>query len=297
MALRNTRADAFRRIRTVAVKAIGIIGSISLVTSQADAQVRIDLGGQVMEVPAGILRTIVDDGSGRRIMDRPWNHPTTPGVATITTTETTETDRRGRVLSRIHETRIEPGLSPYARPVGIDARSTADRAMPPAPPPILPPPAIDPDTSVSGGRAVDAEPRIIRIRRGGWAGHFVTTIRINGVAIKAIIDTGASSTILTPEAARQVGADRSIVDSQTGFGIGGATSLAITRLGSLEIGDRNLGAITVLIGQSGIPYTLLGQPEIARLGRIVIEDDVMTITPRSARAGRRTTRADSITTG
>ncbi len=123
-------------------------------------------------------------------------------------------------------------------------------------------------------------PQIVRLKRDGWGGHFVATVRINGVKVKAIIDTGAAYTILTPEAARQVGADQTVVRTEAAVGIGGMTSVGVTKLRSLEIGGQRFGGVVARIGQSGIPYTLLGQTEIARLGRVVIEDGVMTITPR-----------------
>ena len=60
-----------------------------------------------------------------------------------------------------------------------------------------------------------------------------------------------------------------------------------TRLRAAKIGMMDLGTPTVPVG-GGMGMTLLGLPEIARrlsgesarLGRIVIEGDTMTITPR-----------------
>jgi hypothetical protein len=69
--------------------------------------------------------------------------------------------------------------------------------------------------------------------------------------------------------------------------IGGYTLLNVARLNSFEVGGQQLGGFTAAIGQEGIPYTLLGQTEIARLGRIVIEDGTMTITPRAPRMAMR----------
>ena len=48
----------------------------------------------------------------------------------------------------------------------------------------------------------------------------------------------------------------------------------------MDVGGQQLGGFNAVIGQAGIPYTLLGQSEISRLGRIVIEDGVMTISAR-----------------
>jgi hypothetical protein len=58
----------------------------------------------------------------------------------------------------------------------------------------------------------------------------------------------------------------------------GYTRVGVARVASVEIGGQSLGRMTMRIGRPGIPYTLLGQPEIARLGRVTIENGVMTIT-------------------
>ena len=247
----------------------------------ASAQVRVEVGGQVMDVPAGIVRTIIDSSRGRRIVDRPWTKPATPGMASISTTETTETDDRGRVLSRTTEIRIEPQYVAYVQPQVTYVRQAAY-----APPP-QPAPRVEFDASSIVDDAPASTPQIMRIRRDGWGGHFVATVRINGIKVKAIIDTGAAYTILTPEAAHQVGADQTVFRSEAAVGIGGMTSVGVTKLRSFEIGGQRFGGIVARIGQSGIPYTLLGQTEIARLGRVVIEDGVMTITPRGVEVASR----------
>lgn len=105
--------------------------------------------------------------------------------------------------------------------------------------------------------------------------------------VRAIIDTGASGTVLSPEDAAATGADRDVTSSHPGMGIGGPTVLYATRVRSLEIGGQRMAAFNADIGQRGIPQTLLGQPEIAKLGRVVIENGVMTICPRSTAVAMR----------
>lgn len=251
------------------------------VTAPVTAQVRVTVNGQTMDVPAGIVRTVVTDAQGRQhVTDRPWDGSTVPGAASITTVETTEEDDRGRVLSRTYETRIEPQRVAYVQPVVHVVQQPVSYAP-------SPPPRIEPDMAALDDDAPASAPEIIRVRRSGWSGHFVADVRINGVKVKAIIDTGAAYTILTPEAARQVGADETVFRTEAAVGIGGMTSVGVTKLRSLEIGGQRFGGIVARIGQSGIPYTLLGQTEIARLGRVVIEDGVMTIIPRGAQLASR----------
>lgn len=132
-----------------------------------------------------------------------------------------------------------------------------------------------------------ATPQPLSIHRDPRTGHFIAPIRINGVTIQAIVDTGAQDTILSARDARATGAARNIVRSEPMAGIGGYTMLSVARLRSMEVAGQDLGSFTAAIGQEGIPYTLLGQTEINRLGRIVIENGVMTITPSAAQVAFR----------
>jgi clan AA aspartic protease (TIGR02281 family) len=120
----------------------------------------------------------------------------------------------------------------------------------------------------------------VRVPRDRATGHFVANVLINGVKTRVIIDTGATGTILSPDAARTTGAFKDITHAQYAAGIGGVTALNATKVRSLIVGGREIGGFDALIGREGIPYTLLGQSELRRLGRIVIDDDVLTITPR-----------------
>ena len=112
-------------------------------------------------------------------------------------------------------------------------------------------------------------------------------MKVNGVAIRAIVDTGAASTILSPKDAWATGANEAVVSAQRMVGIGGYTMLNLARVQSLEVAGEQLGGFTAAIGQEGLGYTLLGQTEIARLGRITIEDGMMTIMPRNLRTASR----------
>jgi clan AA aspartic protease (TIGR02281 family) len=121
----------------------------------------------------------------------------------------------------------------------------------------------------------------LKIKRDRFSGHFIAPVIMNGVKIKAIIDTGATSTVLSPEDAMATGAYNDATHQRPGVGIGGYTTLTVTRVRSLQIGADTLSSFAADIGQQGIRYTLLGESEIAKLGKIVIEGDIMTIYPRA----------------
>ncbi|USI71945.1 retropepsin-like aspartic protease family protein [Sphingomonas morindae] len=277
-----------------------LIGAALLAAAvPAPAQIRVLVAGGIEDVPAGVVRVITEDAQGRRsVADEPFAGVATPGAATITTTEESEEDGRGRLVSRRIVTRIMPiALAAAAMPVR-EARFAPPRdgAAFYTPPPRL---ALDEQALAeapaaeavldSQGQDDPAPARlaeadragaggVLRIARDSETGHFIAPVRINGVIVRAIVDTGAQETILSVADAQATGADRATIGSEPMAGIGGMTQLAVARLRSLEVGGQRLGACRVAIGAPGIPYTLLGQTEIGRLGRIVIEGGVMTIT-------------------
>ncbi|WP_156679683.1 retropepsin-like aspartic protease family protein [Sphingomonas profundi] len=240
------------------------------------AQVRIVVDGQVQEVPDGVVRTItVRPGGARTVRDTPFRGEAMPGSATITTTETIDEDARGRTISRTVVTRIEPVVAiAYARPTR------------PAPLPPRPAPRLQLDAEALGLAVQDA-PAPVRIPRDPATGHFVATIRINGVPVRAIVDTGAANTILSARDAWATGAAEDVIGNRRMIGIGGLTVLDVARLRSFEIAGQQFGGISAAIGQQGLDYTLLGQTELVRLGRIVIEDGVMTISPHAQQVAAR----------
>ena len=271
--------------------------------------------------PAGMIRTIRTAADGRQtVFDTPFAGQAVPGAVTITTVETTEEDEDGNPIQTVAETRIEPvAAAGYSTPVQqasfqrIPFEQSSFQSVPfPSEPvqpaslqqaeylPMTTPPAMQspapPPTphlnvelaalmeSYPGavGLRMASAPQSLHIPRDRETGHFIAPININGVRVRAIIDTGAQETILSARDARATGANRDIVSTEPMAGIGGYTTLNVTRVHSMEVAGQQLGGFTAAIGQEGIPYTLLGQTEIARLGRIEIEDGVMTITPRSA---------------
>ncbi|MBD8702020.1 clan AA aspartic protease [Sphingomonas sp. CFBP 13714] len=254
------------------------IAAAVIVAAPAVAQVRVTVNGESFDVPAGTTRVITYLPSGKQqISDRQWDGQIGTEVASggIVITETVEEDDHGRILSRKVATQFEPQRVAYTRRIPT-YRQAIHRH------PAYVPPRLIPDLSKLSETQPPSMPGVMRIKRDGRSGHFIANIRINGVAIKAIIDTGATYTLLTPEAAHAVGAYQSIIRNERAVGIGGMATVAVARLRTMEVAGQQFGSMIARIGQRGIAYTLLGQTEIARLGRVVIEDGVMTIIPQGA---------------
>jgi clan AA aspartic protease (TIGR02281 family) len=267
----------------------------------------VTIDGQAQDIPANTIRTItyLPDGQ-QRVVDRPYAGATVPQAVSVTTVEATDEDEDGNPIRTLVETRIEPVPAPGSPapvevasaepvvPVTTAAVAYAPQAQataaffPPLPPirialPLFETPA---PAQAMADAGMDAS-RDLRITRDPTTGHFIARIRINGVEVRAIVDTGAQETILSAQDARATGAARDLVGSTQMAGIGGYTLLHIAQVRSMEVGGQQLGGFRAAIGQEGIPFTLLGQTEINRLGRIVIEDGVMTISPRRAQVALR----------
>ena len=260
-----------------------------------------------------IIRYGVD---GRQtVTSSPFAGPVVPQAVSVTTVSTTEEDDQGNLVQTVVETRIEPvaaiPMTLAAMPeIGVPpvpplpeqvptsafayAPSQAQPAFfPPLPPiqialPLIQPPEHwTPRQALASAGPVAPATRDLRISRDPATGHFIAPIRINGVEVRAIIDTGAQETILSARDARATGAVQDVVGSEPMAGIGGYTMLHVVQVRSMEVGGQQLGGFRAAVGQEGIPYTLLGQTEISRLGRIVIEDGVMTISPRITQVAMR----------
>jgi clan AA aspartic protease (TIGR02281 family) len=277
---------------TLIMRRLAALSIALLAAVPAAAQVRVVIDGRMQDVPAGVVRTVSYEPGGRQtIHDEPFAGAAMPGAATVTTTETTDEDDRGNAIRTTVVTRIEPmAAAAYAPPPGYAMSSQMSGAIQPAiyaAPPASPfeeaaaAPHLDTDAEVLDTPApADSRPQIVHIKRDPMTGHFIAAIRINGVAIRAIVDTGAQTTVLSARDAQATGADRDVTRSEAMAGIGGYSMLRVTHVRSMDVGGQALGGCAASIGEEGIPYTLLGQTEIARLGRIVIENGEMTITPR-----------------
>lgn len=98
------------------------------------------------------------------------------------------------------------------------------------------------------------------VRLESVGGHFYTTLRMNGVPIRVVVDTGATAIALSPDAARRMGlnpAKGRTVTTQTANGTANATAVL---LDSVELQGYTVRSVpAVILGQSlGREDALLG---------------------------------------
>jgi len=124
-------------------------------------------------------------------------------------------------------------------------------------------------------RASDTISEMLRKRAGGRAvqiartqsGEFALKARINGVEAAMVIDTGATSVVLTYETARAAGLPLELllydVDVETASGHTRAARLTLDRLAIGKLVERSVPALVVPHGQ--MKTNLLGMSFLDRL--------------------------------
>jgi aspartyl protease family protein len=108
--------------------------------------------------------------------------------------------------------------------------------------------------------------RTVQISRGK-AGEFALQVKINGVTTAMVIDTGATSVVLTYETAKAIGLPLELleydVDVQTAGGHAKAARLTLDRLAVGKLVERSVPALVVPHGQ--MKTNLLGMSFLDRL--------------------------------
>ena len=127
------------------------------------------------------------------------------------------------------------------------------------------------------GRAAVAG-RMVEIERG-FAGSFPLTAQINGARIPMVLDTGASSVVLTQEAARAAGLPIEVLAYTVKIDTAnGRARAAPVTLDSVAVGGIVERAVPALIAQPGhLRTNLLGMTFLSRMERWEVSDDKLVL--------------------
>jgi len=127
------------------------------------------------------------------------------------------------------------------------------------------------------GRAATAG-RMVEIERGS-IGSFPLTAQINGARIAMVLDTGASSVVLTQEAARAAGLPIEVLAYTVKIDTAnGRARAAPVTLDSVAVGGIVERAVPALIAQPGhLRTNLLGMTFLSRMERWEVSDDKLVL--------------------
>jgi aspartyl protease family protein len=120
--------------------------------------------------------------------------------------------------------------------------------------------------------------RAVQISRG-QSGEFALQAKINGIVAPMVIDTGATSVVLTHETAKAIGLPLELleydVDVQTAGGHTKAARLTLDRLAIGKLVERSVPALVVPHGQ--MKTNLLGMSFLDRLESWEVRSDSLVL--------------------
>ena len=96
-------------------------------------------------------------------------------------------------------------------------------------------------------------------------GHFYTTGQINGVSIRFLVDTGASSVALSAADARSIGIDYRSGKRGMAHTANGAIPIWVVRLDNVRVGDIALNNVEATVSEGPHHVALLGMSFLNRM--------------------------------
>lgn len=114
------------------------------------------------------------------------------------------------------------------------------------------------------------------------SGHFETNALINGAQVHMLVDTGASSVVLSHEDAQAVGINpENLSYTVSVMTANGRTSAAPTRLSEIAIGPIVRRNVSALVAQEGqLDQSLLGMTFLSTLGSLQMQTDELKLRDR-----------------
>jgi len=110
-----------------------------------------------------------------------------------------------------------------------------------------------------------AEGRATAVITADSAGHFLATGSINGMAVRFIVDTGASLVSIGASEARRLGIDASSGPSGVAQTANGLTQVSRVRLKSVKVGEIVLNDVEAVVHAQDMPVVLLGMSFLNRM--------------------------------
>ena len=127
---------------------------------------------------------------------------------------------------------------------------------------------------VSMGTAARAGAGSEIVMTAGSGGHFMTDGAINGRAVRFMVDTGATMVAMGQADAERLGINWRSGDRGYASTANGVITSYRVNLASVRIGDVEVNNVDASVGQTGMPFVLLGNSFLTRF-QMRRDNDVM----------------------
>lgn len=116
--------------------------------------------------------------------------------------------------------------------------------------------------------------------RAGADGHFSVEAEVDGTRVDFLVDTGASTIVLSPRDARRVGFDPDKLSFTRTFSTAnGNVQGASVRLERIRIGTIVMADVPASVNGAPMDRSLLGMSFLSRLSGYAVENGVLTLRP------------------
>lgn len=119
---------------------------------------------------------------------------------------------------------------------------------------------------------------IIEVPRS-FDGHYYLNLQLNGKTVNFVVDTGATSVVLTQSDAKRIGIDlNDLVYSGTANTANGVVRTARARVNQVQLGDISDRDVAVFVNEGEMDGSLLGMSYLQRFEKIEIAGDRLILT-------------------
>lgn len=106
--------------------------------------------------------------------------------------------------------------------------------------------------------------------------HFYADAQVNGATVHFMIDTGATSLVLTKADAQRAGVGTGDYTA-SGIGVGGEIRLMPVNIDRVAIGPLSASNVPAMVAEDGLTISLMGQSYLSRVGTVTISGDKMVL--------------------
>ena len=118
----------------------------------------------------------------------------------------------------------------------------------------------------------DQPARSLRLKPGP-NGHFYLDLLVNGARVPFLVDTGASSVVLTKEAARRARINPNRLDyTHRAHTANGTIRIAPVEVREMRVGQLRMGQVDAVVNEAPMQMSLLGMSFLSRLRGYEVKD-------------------------